>query len=69
MRDLANAIENASDPVGYTGDETAERELRRAASAWAEYALDTFDGELLGKALAISKALAEFCNEMEKPHA
>jgi hypothetical protein len=58
----------------YTDFETDERpeheaEFRRAAEQWAANSLRVFDGVLLQKALAISCAMAEFLNEMEKKEA
>lgn len=40
--------------------------MQDAAKAWAVVALETFRGELLGKALAISGAMADFTAELEK---
>ena len=40
-------------------------ELDDAAVKWATHALHTYDGDLLSKALAISKAMVEFTGELD----
>ncbi len=63
MKDLAESIANEITAVS-----TVEPcFLRDAAVKWSAHSLGTFDGETLDKALAISAALANFCNELESP--
>ena len=40
-------------------------EFRTAAKKWAAHSLETYQDDLLTKALAVSKSIAEFCNELE----
>ena len=64
MQQLTEAIDKATGDkhMGFGCDE-----LRNAASRWADHAVRTYDGSLLRRALAISEALANFCNGVEKP--
>lgn len=40
-------------------------EFREASKKWAAHAIETYKDDLLGKALLVSKAIADFLNEME----
>lgn len=65
MHELTEAIQAANeDGRRGEGDSAA---LRRAAINWSEFALSTHDGALLDKSLAVSAAIANFCNEIEAP--
>ncbi len=43
-----------------------EKDLRKAAEAWAMFSLRTFRDDLLRKGLAVSAAVADFLAELEK---
>lgn len=60
MRDAINAIEVQ---VSKGGADSIE--FRKAAKRWAEFSLDTFKGDLLQKAMAVSASIADFCSELE----
>jgi len=60
MQELSQSIENA------VGVEQPQDQIREAGKKWACYALDTYRNDLLGKALAISKALSDFAAEMDE---
>ena len=61
MQELTNAIETTID-----NDISPELCLREAAKKWAVYCVDTLDGDTLAKGLMISKAIAEYVNELER---
>lgn len=64
MHKLTEAIQTAT-VTGRDGQgDTAA--LRRAAIHWSEFVLSTHDDVLLEKSLAISVAIAHFCNEVER---
>lgn len=44
-----------------------ERELQEAAKKWAAVSLDTFSGDTLRKAMAISLAIADFTESVRPP--
>ncbi|HCC08606.1 TPA: hypothetical protein DEP81_01335 [Candidatus Woesebacteria bacterium] len=50
-------------------DESGAGELAlfEVGKQWAIYSLDTYTGELLSKALDISKAIADFTLELKEP--
>lgn len=41
--------------------------LVATAKEWAAHALDTYSGELLRKAMAVSVAVREFADEFDRP--
>ena len=59
MQELAKTIEMVP-------DQGHEYTLRAAASKWAAYCIETYDGKMLRKGLTISTVLAEFMNEFER---
>ena len=65
MHELTEAIQTAT-VTGRDGQGDPAA-LRRASIHWAEFALSTHDDVLLRKSLAISAAVADFCNEIERP--
>lgn len=74
MQELSNAMTQASRKFEFEPTPEHERivspegdEMRHAAKCWAAASLTTFDGELLRKSLAISAAMADFVNELERP--
>lgn len=60
MEKLSRSLEDAQQMGG------EQATLRQAGTKWATHALMVYDAELLKKALAISQAIAEFCNELER---
>ena len=58
MEKLTEALDN---------QRTSPENLRAAGTRWAVHALCTYDGKLLGRSLAISEAITNFCNELERP--
>ena len=42
-----------------------EKHLRETAKKWASYVIQSNDGEALKKGLEISKAIADYLNEIE----
>ncbi len=62
MKEVTNAIQNEIAACG-SSDTKAFREV---AKQWASFAIDTYTEAFLTKALAISKAIAEFCAVIEK---
>ena len=62
MREITNAVQNEIASCG-SSDVKAFRE---AAKQWASFAIDTYTEAFLTKALAVSKAIAEFCAVIEK---
>lgn len=62
MENLKNAIQNEIASCG-ASDCTS---LHEAGKQWASFALDTYTEAFLSKALAISKAIAEFTSVMKK---
>ncbi len=59
MQELAEAISENS-PVVHPDA------FRKAAKEWASAAIETYSGELLEKAMAVSVAMANFLNELEQ---
>lgn len=63
MQDLQNSIDSAiNDELG-----KGQLDLQACSKRWAEFSLDTYTGDLLSKALEISKAIAGFNYELIKP--
>jgi hypothetical protein len=57
VKELSDAIDQAK-----SGDTDT---LRAAAKRWAEHCLETYRGDLLKAGLNVSRALADFMNELE----
>ena len=66
MQELARAMNKASCEV-IEGDQMSggSDDLRSAAKTWSVHCLDALSGELLRKGLEVSRAIAEFLNEMD----
>ena len=60
--DIAKAVDDLRDAISNDADGHA---LRRVAKTWATVCLEDMVGPLLSKGLDVSKALAEFANELE----
>ena len=63
MKELSTAINNE---IASDGSHDCGTALHAAAKAWALFALDTYTDAFLTKALAISKAIAEFTSVLKK---
>jgi hypothetical protein len=65
MQELNKAIE---EEIKRIPEECFEEKhaLRICAEKWSIFSLNTFDGDLLSKALQISRSLSDFVNELEK---
>jgi len=66
MEKLAEVLSNTADfwKDGAPGNPGSEA-LQKAAEEWATASLKVFTGKLLGKALGISAAVANFLSELE----
>ena len=62
MREITSAVYGAI----AEGSSLDYEKFRRAAKDWASFSLDTYTDAFLTKALAVSKAIAEFCAVIEK---
>lgn len=63
MQKLQKALANHAEQVQDTEEAMNHLPLVVAAKEWASHSLDTYSGELLKKALAVSAALREFADE------
>ena len=65
IKNVADEIDKRYAPQGPLAEDYSP--LTKEAVRIAEIALCSFTGELLGKGLAISKAIVEFEDELKKP--
>lgn len=61
MQDVIDTLEKHTETFS---SESELGDFARLSQRWATHSLATYTGELLTRALAISKALAEFDNEL-----
>ena len=66
MQEVINTIK---DTINFEkdslGDDDDEHSFRTCAKKWSNHAINTYNGELLKKALEVSRTLANFANEIE----
>jgi len=63
MKELSNSIHET---IQKDGDSISLNMLHETGKRWAIFALDTYTDAFLTKALAISKAIAEFTSALKK---
>jgi hypothetical protein len=66
VKELQAALQEAA-TVNESDTQPPMTNLRKSSIEWAQHSLETYRDNLLLRALAISAAIADFENEMEKP--
>jgi hypothetical protein len=65
MKELADSMAEYVDAHNATGATVSNPILQQAANKWAAHSLETYQGKLLKRALAISAAISDFISQME----